>query len=154
MHIFRLFFLNAYQYQKSEKRNIARAVTRTFAAPGMLFFVIIVYGFKSLTIFLENSILDAVGALNPPLITSGLLLTSNKLILCRLLKYKIISFENDRNVETSLENFSLYWKSHSSTASTVQIIYAYIYIYIYIRCSNDLPSKCVSFVLNIHLIVI
>ena len=58
----------------------------------------------------------------------------------------MISFENDRNVETSLENFSLYWKSHSSTASTVQIIYVYIYtyityIYIYIYIYNGSDSS-------------
>ena len=44
---------------------------------------------------LSITTLTLTKVLDPPLITSGLLLTSNKLILCRLLKYKIISTEND-----------------------------------------------------------
>ena len=55
----------------------------------MEFFVIIVYSFKPFTVFIENSVLDVLGVLDPPLITSGRLMTSNKLIFCRLLKYKI-----------------------------------------------------------------
>ena len=43
------------------------------------------------------------GVLNRSMITSGLLMTSNKLIFCRLLKYKTVSLENDRKVETSPE---------------------------------------------------
>ena len=70
----------------------------------MEFFVIIVYSFKRLTIFIENSLLDVLRVLDPPLITSGLLMTSNQLIFCRLLKYKIISLENGCVVEASREN--------------------------------------------------
>ena len=77
----------------------------------MEFCVIIVYSFKPLTIFIENSVLDALVFLDPPLIKSGLLMASNKLVFYRLLKYKIISPENGCKVETSLENLSLYTKN-------------------------------------------
>ena len=44
---------------------------------------------------MENSVLDVVGFMDPTLTTSALLMTSsNKLIFCRLIKYKIISIEN------------------------------------------------------------
>ena len=53
--------LNAYSYQKSAKQNIAKGVSRTSAGSEMEFFVIIVYGFKSQTVFIENSVIDGVG---------------------------------------------------------------------------------------------
>ena len=88
------FTRNAYRYQKPGKQNIASGVPRTFPSSEMEFFVIIGYSFKPLTIFIENSVLQVVGVLDPPLITTGLLVVSNKLIFCRLLKYKIIFFQN------------------------------------------------------------
>ena len=81
----------------------------------MEFFVLIVYSFKPLTIFIQNSALDIAWVLDSPLITSGLSITSNKLIFCRLLKYKIIPLENGYKVESSQEN-------QKSPSSTVQII--------------------------------
>ena len=75
-----------------------------------------------LTVFIENTVLDVLGVLDPPLITSGLLMASNNLIFCRLLKYKIISLENGCKVETSPEDLSLYEKSPPSAA---QIIYVF-----------------------------
>ena len=80
--------LNAYPYQKSLKYNISNGVLRTFAALEVDFFVVIVYRFKPLTVSIENSILDDLGVLDPPLITSALLMMSNKLIFCRVFKYK------------------------------------------------------------------
>ena len=77
----------------------------------MEFFVIIVYSFKRLTFFIENSVLDILGVLDPPLLTSDLLMTYTKQFLF------------------SQENLSLCKKSPSLTA---QIIYIYIYIYTYI----------------------
>ena len=53
--------LNAYSYQKSAKQNIAKGVSRTSAGSEMEFFVIIVYSFKSQTVFMENSVIDGVG---------------------------------------------------------------------------------------------
>ena len=58
--------------------------SRTSAASEMKFFVIIFYSFKPLTIFIENSVLEAVRVLDLPLIMPRLLMTSNKLIFCRL----------------------------------------------------------------------
>ena len=74
----------------------------------MEFFAIIVYSVKPSTVFIENCVLDVLGILDPPLVTSGSSMTSNKLIFCRLLKYRIISLESGCNVKTSRENFSLY----------------------------------------------
>ena len=54
--------------------------------------VVITHGFKPLTIFIENFVLGAMVVLD--LKTSGLLMTSSKLIFCRMLKYKIITLEN------------------------------------------------------------
>ena len=88
--------------------DIARVVSRTSAASGMGFFVIIVYNFRSLSFLIQNSVLDVLEVLDLPLITSGLLMTSNKQIFCGLLKYNIISLENGCKVETSWENLSLY----------------------------------------------
>ena len=88
----------------------------------MEFFVITVYSFKCLTIFIENSLLDVLRVLDPPLITSGLLTTSNKLIFCRLLKYKIISLENGYIVEASRENLYFYKKCPSSTGQIIYVI--------------------------------
>ena len=56
--------------------------------------VVITHGFKPLTIFIENFVLGAMVVLDLPLKTSGLLMTSSKLISCRMLKYKIITLEN------------------------------------------------------------
>ena len=61
---------------------------RTSAALEVDFFVIIVYSFKPLTLSIENSVLDDLGVLDPPLITSALSMMSNKLIFCRVFKYK------------------------------------------------------------------
>ena len=66
----------------------------------MEFFVIIVYSFIPLTFFIENSVLDVLRVLDPPLITSGLIVTSNNSIFCRLLKYKIIPLVNGCKIET------------------------------------------------------
>ena len=66
----------------------------------MEFFVIIVYSFIPLTFFIENSVLDVLRVLDLPLITSGLIVTSNNSIFCRLLKYKIISLVNGCKIET------------------------------------------------------
>ena len=68
----------------------------------------IVYSFKPVTVFKDNSVLDVLEILDPPLITSDLLMISSKLIFCRSPKYKIISLENGCKVETSRENLSLY----------------------------------------------
>ena len=73
----------------------------------IVFFLIIAYNFKPLTIFIENSVLDVLEVLDPPVITLGLLMTSNKLIFYRLLKHKIISFESGCKVETRRENLFL-----------------------------------------------
>ena len=102
---------NAYRYQESAKQYIPRGASRTSTASEMKFFVTIDYSFKLLTIFIKKSVLDVLGVLNRSMITSGLLMTSKKLIFCRLLKYKTISLENDRKVETSPENLSLYQRS-------------------------------------------
>ena len=99
--------LDAYRYQKSAKYNIARGVSRTSTASEMEFFIIIVNSFKPLIILIELSVLD-VEVLDPHLITARLLMMSNKLIFCRLLKYEIIALVNDSKVETSWENVSLY----------------------------------------------
>ena len=66
----------------------------------MEFFVIIVYSFIPLTFFIENSVLDLLRVLDPPLITSALIVTPNNSIFCRLLKYKIISLANGCKIET------------------------------------------------------
>ena len=60
--------------------------------------MIIVYGFKPLTIFIENSFLDAMVVLDLLPMTFGLLITSNKPIFSRLLKYKIISLESSQRL--------------------------------------------------------
>ena len=73
--------------QNSAKDNIVRGVRRNSGVSQMEFFMIIVHSYKLSTIFVENSILYVVGILDPPLVTSGLLMMSNKLIFCRLLKY-------------------------------------------------------------------
>ena len=39
---------------------------------------------------------------------SGLLMTPNRLIFCRLLKYEIMSLENDHKVRTNRGNLCLY----------------------------------------------
>ena len=96
---------NAYRYHKSAKYNIVRCVSRTTAASEMEFFVIIVSSFKPLSVFAEKTVLDVLKALDPPLIRSDLLMTSNNLIFSRLLKYKITYLENGCKVETSRENF-------------------------------------------------
>ena len=100
--------LNEYRYQKSAKQNIAIGVSRTSVVSEMGLFAIIVYSLKPLTIFMEKSVLDVVGILDPSLIKSALLMMSNMLIFCRLLKYKIISLENGCRIETSRESLSLY----------------------------------------------
>ena len=64
-------------FTMSAKWNIARGVFRTSAESEMEFFVIIVYSLKSLTVFIENSVLNILGVLDAPLITSGLSMTSN-----------------------------------------------------------------------------
>ena len=108
---------------QSLKQNKSSGVSRTLAALEIDFFVIIVYSYKPVTTFIENSALDDLGLLDPPLITSSLLMTSNKLIFCRVSTYKIIPLENGCKFETSRENLSLYQKSLSSTFQ-----FAYIYI--------------------------
>ena len=101
--------LNAYRYQKSAKQNVARGVSSINAASEMEFLVIIVFSFKPLTVFIENSALDVLGVLDPSLITLSLLLiTSSKLFFCRLFKYKIVSLEDGCKIKTSQENLSLY----------------------------------------------
>ena len=64
-------------FTMSAKWNIARGVFRTSVASEMEFFLIIVYSLKSLTVFIENSVLNILGVLDTPLITSGLSMTSN-----------------------------------------------------------------------------
>ena len=80
--------LNAYLYQKSLKYDISNGVFRTSAALEVDFFVVIIYSFKPLTVSIENSVLEDLRVLDPPLITSALLMMSNKLIFCRVFKYK------------------------------------------------------------------
>ena len=122
--------LNAHRYQKSVKQNIARGLSRISTAE-IEFFMIIVYSFKPLTVFIENSVLDVWGVLYLPLIVSRLLITLNKLIFCRLLKHKIIPLENGCKVETNRENLSLYQKSPFSSFPlfTLYIIVLYIIVY-------------------------
>ena len=64
-------------FTMSAKWNIARGLFRTSVASEMEFFLIIVYSLKSLTVFIENSVLNILGVLDTPLITSGLSMTSN-----------------------------------------------------------------------------
>ena len=64
-------------FAMSAKWNIARGLFRTSVASEMEFFLIIVYSLKSLTVFIENSVLNILGVLDTPLITSGLSMTSN-----------------------------------------------------------------------------
>ena len=63
-------------------------MSTTSAAYQMKFFVKIIYSFKLLTIFIDNSVLDVVGVLDLPLIMPGLLITSNKLIFLDYLNTK------------------------------------------------------------------
>ena len=112
------------------KQNKYSGASRTFASLEIDFFVIIVCSYKPVTISIENSVLDDLGVLAPPLITSSLLMTSNKVIFCRVFKYKTISLENGSKFETSQENLFLNQKSQS-LSSTCQFAYIYIYIYIY-----------------------
>ena len=89
----------------------------------MEFFVIIVYSFKPLTVFIENSVLEA----GP----EGLLMTS-KLIFCRLLKYKIISLGNCCKLKTSRQNLSLCFFTRNTLLQLFQI-YIYICICMYVQ---------------------
>ena len=63
-------------------------------APEMDPIVLIVYGLKPLTIFIENSLLDAMVVLDLLSVTFSLLTTLNKIIFSRLLKCKTISLES------------------------------------------------------------
>ena len=114
-----------------------------------------VYGFMLLTIFIENSVLDAVGVLDPLLITSGLLMVSNKLIFCRLRKYKIICLWKRPQswIKTgklvSLREISFFNRSNYIMSSKGETRHSYLATFFntfrkdgeYSKQSRQLPSK-------------